>query len=248
MHPKSLGQDEQVAIQIGLTTLYAHGWSPEYRTTQCADILAHRTFDEGPVTPENQERFAQHRASLERHVSYDWSEGNAVYFLYENTTPNLQAGSFEINGEEVDPSDGLSLELLERAVRFHYGLTGDLAEMNYTTKDILSLENARAFVNDWRQSQSGEPVMIRGVGDRLKLYFSPSEPGQLPSLDVATTAKSLIVEYPEMSEDQAIAHLADLQETMNGPERGFNAYQRILKDWQAFFPPESHSEPSGPSL
>lgn len=248
MRLKTLNYDQDLAIRTGLNTLYAHGWSSEQRNFECAQILADKTYnkDTAGIT------FDQHRKSLDRHVNYDWGLPQVLSYLSEHTEPSSKPGYFELNDQYVNPADGLSLELLERAVRFHYELTGDLEGMSFITKDVLTLDNATAFLSDWTQSKPQEPVMIRAIGDRFKLYFEPGEASRLPVLDISETSQSLMAEYPSINESEAQNLVKELQASFEEPGARFDAYQSLNKEWSEYFPPEPprvHSHPSeGPSF
>lgn len=212
------------SCRAALRVLFSHGWTEEQRVKHCAAILADvslamefdaqgKSYD--PDGPEAEAHFKQGEYQARTRMSLDQCVDCLLYHVHTSNKPGL----FKVNDELVDPMDGIALDLLERTVRFHLDMSGELQDEFLSATNILNVENARSFLKNLREAKPDEPVLVRGIGSRLPLYFTP-EPGEvIPQINIPKSLEALKEEYDGLADVSGTTCLQEYKTLITMPRK-----------------------------
>lgn len=228
---------KDTAVASSLRSLYRYGWSSDFRNSVYSSIFAKENFhqynDELIRRKIPTITFEDYKSSIDYHINHYFPTETIINRLVDLSDPVADApGNFVIDDHVVDSRDGISLEILERAYRFQYELTGDLKEMNFNTKDILTIENAKTFVHDCINSNPLVPVTIKDSNKKLEIYFNESDDkGYFPKINGDEIARSIRENYPDVDENEINNLISDFEESLNEVNDVFNACQDVYLNW-----------------
>lgn len=234
MNHHSIPEEQGRALYWATRVLIAHGWTEEQRVHHAAQVLADHslaqefTANDKSYDPEGPEAKA-HLEQAEHTARNLLNKHNCVDAVLSQVEPSSKPGFLRINEDEIDPMDGVALDMLERTVRFHLDLSGELQDDFIAATNLLTVENAQSFLKALQTASPDEPVMVRGIGDRLPLYVTPVKGRALPELNVPAIAAALQEEYSDFPAGQAEEMVKDFQGLMEAPYRR----AQVIVDLQA---------------
>lgn len=210
-------------IESGLRTLFTHGWGSDICYQEAAKLAGD--------LPEGYERTFK---DMEHLVRENYHVNRCVRLMLDNAVPSpKKAGVFEVNNRPANPMDGHSLRALESVFRSYLDLSGKLMSMEYSLDQVLTVDNAQSFFSDWANAKEGVPVTVRGIGDELPLYFTPSsENGTLPRFDAEATKEALEGRYES---DKLTDSIDVIGHSLEGPKSNLDQLLSIRQAWGRVF-------------
>lgn len=221
MPQNALTQKETSTIENGLAALYKYGWDRDDCYSETAKL-----FDGLPEEYQRAYRDVEHVLKENFHID------RCVEFMVNHSRPTKKPGLFELNDRVVNPMDGYSIIALEGALRVCLDIAGRLDRMDYNLKSLLNMDSARSFFQDWVNAKPGQPVVLRGIGSDIPLYFKASDKrGKLPVLDIDATKESIALGNKDIGEARANDSAEVLAHLLSDPKRHLEGLLELRQDW-----------------